>query len=279
MKECPVCKRKIKHLNARHIKNCFGEDSNYKYRYIIHNFPSASREVFFRLYEVEKWSTNMLRDHFSMDLKSVCYLLNYYGIQIRTIKDTRNLKEYKERIESTNIERYGAINPLSTGTLPFRKRNQTVKDKYGCENVFQRLDLFVENWSNFGKNGKISSLNKLLFKILDELGTDFKPEHSISYYDESGKKRWKSYDALVGNLLIEVNGDYWHANPLNYKEDDVFYFPKSIVKAKEIWELDIYKKKIAELHGYKFMTVWESELKESINDVKQRIKDKVNQKD
>jgi len=279
MKECPVCEKKVKQLNPRHIKNCFGNDPDYKYRYIIHNFPKASREEIFRLYEVEKWSTNMIKDHFSMDLKSVCYLLQYYNIPIRSIKDTRSLVEYKERISTTNVQRYGAVNPLSKDTEPFRKRNQTVQDKYGCENVFQRLDLFIENWSSFGKASKISSLNKKLYELLEELNIKFKPEHSISYYDESGKKRWKSYDALVGNLLIEVNGDYWHANPSKYNEDDVFQFPKSLVTAKEIWALDIYKKKIAVLHGYDLMTIWESELQENIDYVKQKLKNKVNQKD
>ena len=276
MKSCPKCFKKIHHLNARHIKNCFGDDSDYKYKYIIHNFPEATQEEIHRLYEVEKWSTNMIRDRFSIDLKSVCYLLMYYGIKIRSIKETRELKEYKERIEKTNNEKYGAPNPLSKGTIPFKKRNQTVQDKYGCENVFQRLDLFIDNWGNFGKHSKISSLNAKLYNLLGSLGLSFAPEFSLKYRTEDGRPRWKSYDAKVGNLLIEINGNYWHANPAIYNEDDVFNFPKDTLTAKDIWELDKYKKDIAKENGYDFLCIWESEIKEDINEVKQRIKNSIN---
>jgi len=279
MKQCPKCKNSIKQLNPRHIKNCFGQDPSYKYQYIIHNYPDLTKDMLTTLYVAEKWSTNMIKDRFLIDLKSVCYMLNYYGIEIRTIKETRQLNEYKQRIQSTNIERFGAINPLSKGTVPHANRNKTVLDRYGCENVFQRLDLFIDDWSNKGKGSKISSLNLKLYSILDEMRVPYKPEHSISYMCENGKKRWKSYDALVGNLLIEVNGDYWHANPTKYKEDDVFQFPKSTLSAKDIWYLDIYKKDIAESHGYRVITIWESELKENEDDVRQRIKDKIYQKD
>lgn len=279
MKECPICRQKVKQLNPRHIKKCFGSNPEYKALYIKHNFPEATKEALTQMYSIEKWSTNMIRDHFSMDLKSVCYLLNYYNIPVRTIKETRSLREYKERFSSTNIQRYGAINPLSKGTSPYKKRNQTVFDRYGCENVFQRLDLFIENWSNsLGKRSKISSLNRKLYEVLDEMKMPYKPEYAIKYRCEDGKDRWKSYDAKIGNLLIEVNGDYWHANPNKYDENAEFIFPKSKVTAKDIWDLDKYKKQIAEQHGYDVLTIWESEFKENIDDVKQRIKDQIDQK-
>ena len=34
MKECPVCLKKIKQLNPRHIKKCFQNDKNYRFKYI-----------------------------------------------------------------------------------------------------------------------------------------------------------------------------------------------------------------------------------------------------
>jgi hypothetical protein len=278
MKKCPICEKEIKQLNPRHIKNCFGDDPNYKYQYIIRNTPSATKEELNRLYVDEKWSTNMLRDHFLLDLKSICYLLNFYGIEIRTIKETRGLKEYKDRIETTNLQKYGAINPLSKGTKPFRKRNQTIVDKYGCENVFQRLDLFVKDWSSSNSRSKVSSLNKEIYKVLNELGIKYKPEHSISYRTEEGKPRWKSYDILVGDLIIEINGDYWHANPKKYKGDEIFYFPKSTLSAEDIWNLDKYKRDIAENHGYRYMVIWEEEVKNNLEYVKQIIKDSIDKK-
>lgn len=43
----------------------------------------------------------------------------------------------KEKAQKTNIIKYGAENPLSKGTLPYSKRNETVKETYGVDNVFQ----------------------------------------------------------------------------------------------------------------------------------------------
>jgi hypothetical protein len=279
VKECPVCKRKIKHLNAKHIKNCFGDDKDYKIKYIVHNFPLLKdKDKIESLYNGEKYSIPMICSYAGgADNKSVCNILKYYGIKIRTIKETRKLKEYKERFESTNIKRYGAINPLSKGTTVFHKRNQTVLDRYGCENVFQRLDLFIEEWNNSGPKSKISYLNKQVYAILDELGYKYKPEFCIKYKDETGKARWKYYDAKVDNLLIEANGNYWHANPDIYDEEHEFIFPGNCkTKAKDIWKLDIYKIEIAKQNGFDVLTIWESEFNKSIENVKQKIKDKIN---
>ena len=277
MKECPVCKS-LKRLNPKHIKKCFGVDRDYKFKYITHNNPEISHEVFHKLYVNEKWSITMLCNKYKLDIKSICYLLNYFKIIIRSIKETRQLSEYKERIEKTNIERFGSINPLSKGTVPFIQRNKTIVDKYDCENVFQRLDLFIDNWTNLGKHSKISSLNKKLYTILADLNIEYIPEFSLRYKTEDGKNRWKTYDVKIGNILIEVNGDYWHANPIKYTEDTIFNFPNSKITAKEIWNLDKYKELIANQNNYTLLTIWENELKD-IENVKQRIKNKIDKKD
>ena len=168
---CPVCKSN-KVLSTGHRKKCFGNNPNYKIEYIKYNNPSICEEVLCELYLELKWSIPMIGEKFNLDNKSVCFLLRYYNIQIRTIKETRHLSEYKNRIEKTNLERYGAVNPLSKGTEPFNKRNKTVIDRYGCENVWQRLDLFIDDWNNLGKHSKISSLNKKLYTILNEINID-----------------------------------------------------------------------------------------------------------
>jgi len=70
------------------------------------------------------------------------------------------------------------------------------------------------------------------------------------------------YDFFVEdfNLLIEVNGDFWHANPEKYLEEDLLNFPGEKVMAKTLWEKDAKKKKIALDKGFKIVYVWESEI-------------------
>ncbi len=275
MKQCPVCLKIIKQINPRHIKKCFPDDIHYRFKYIIHNFPNLTTDNLHKHYVEDKWSIPMICQQYKTDIKTVCYMLSYYDIKIRTISETRSLKEYKSRIEKTNLDKYGATNPLSRGTKPFIARNKTINDRYGCENVFQRLDLFITDWKSCGKHSKISSLNKKLYSILEYEKIDYVPEYSIKYRDTNGKSRWKSYDAKVGNLLIEVNGDYWHANPAVYTENQLFCFPgDNNISAKDIWQLDIYKKEIAESQGYELITIWESELKNEL-DVTEKIKNSI----
>lgn len=88
------------------------------------------------------------------------------------------------------------------------------------------------------------------------MGLEVIPEFTIGYLNENDmKKHWKFYDfRIVGhNILIEVNGDYWHANPQIYKPDDIVYRPfnkkreqlRWAPKAKDIWKIDEFKKYIA----------------------------------
>lgn len=70
-------------------------------------------------------------------------------------------------------------------------------------------------------------------------------------------KKAYSYDFTYGKKIIEFNGDYWHCNPLVYEAE---YFNKNKeLTAKEIWQYDLTKNRLAESHGYEVLVVWESE--------------------
>jgi hypothetical protein len=61
------------------------------------------------------------------------------------------------------------------------------------------------------------------------------------------------------NLLIEVNGDYWHLNPLKYASDHVDECRN--VTARGVWEADALKRQVAFNAGYKVNVLWESSIK------------------
>lgn len=275
MKQCPICKKHIKQLTPLHIKKCFTGDNDYRIKYINHNFPlTINYKLIEKLYNEDKYSLPMLCSYFGgLDLKSMCTLLNYHNIQIRTIKETRRLSEYKNRIETTNLERFGAINPLSRDTEVFHRRNKTVLQKYGVENVWQCVDVFMK----FPRSQtKISYLNKRIYKILDDTNIKYTPEFAL-YYLKDNRKRVKFYDFKIDNILLEVNGDYWHANPINYSPTDILNFPRYSIKAEEIWNRDLLKKQIGEENGFKIITLWETELnKMNDNEILQYIKNQIN---
>lgn len=76
------------------------------------------------------------------------------------------------------------------------------------------------------------------------------------------------FDVKHNDVIIEFNGDYWHANPKKYTENE---FIRG-VPVIEIWERDRIKREVAESSGYRFITVWESEFTQDKLGTIERIK-------
>jgi hypothetical protein len=65
------------------------------------------------------------------------------------------------------------------------------------------------------------------------------------------------YDFFISpNLLVEVQGTYWHADPRVYQKTDMV----NGISVYEIWEKDKRKKMNAEVQNYKLITIWETDL-------------------
>lgn len=64
------------------------------------------------------------------------------------------------------------------------------------------------------------------------------------------------------NILLEVQGDFWHGNPEKYLENDVINMPgKGQIKAVDLWENDLMKKDLANELGYHVVYLWENDMK------------------
>jgi len=93
---------------------------------------------------------------------------------------------------------------------------------------------------------------ELLFKdILEELNLEFEQQKSI------GKYKCDFYIPEY-NLVVEVDGDYWHANPSFFKETDMIG-PKNI-SAKDIWNSDNQKSQFILNKGYNLLRYWSTDI-------------------
>jgi G:T-mismatch repair DNA endonuclease (very short patch repair protein) len=62
------------------------------------------------------------------------------------------------------------------------------------------------------------------------------------------------------NLLIEYQGDYWHANPRKYPPGTTLnIFGKGPVQVDHIWARDAEKREAAVQAGYRVAYVWETD--------------------
>ena len=103
---------------------------------------------------------------------------------------------------------------------------------------------------NSSRNTKIEIICK---QLLEELGIKY-----VHQYSEIGKY-WCDFYLPGFNLIIEVDGDYWHANPNKFSENDIIG-PKKI-KAKLIWENDNKKSEDIINSGYKLYRIYGSKIK------------------
>jgi len=120
-----------------------------------------------------------------------------------------------------------------------------------------------------------SKVSQLLFDDIYNL-LDDNMKNNIYYgslnkeyfiYNKDSKKIFY-YDYVMNDikLIIEFNGDYWHANPTIYVDD--FYHTIRKMTAKDIWEAQKYKNKLAENKGYQVIEIWESDYRKDKNSVK-----------
>jgi len=148
-------------------------------------------------------------------------------------------KLYKKKIDS------GEIKPPFLGRKHapgwYEKMIKVCEKKYGVKNpgslAFKngngcsKLELSVKE--HFEKLGYKSSIT---------IGN-----YVVDYLNESKKE------------IIEINGDYWHCNPLKYAPD--YYNKKLGMTASDKWKYDEERKQYLENLGYSVTILWESDLK------------------
>ena len=135
-------------------------------------------------------------------------------------------------------------------------------EKYGQEKGVEIYKNRIHTISSKNSKGYHTSINEGFKTILEENNIQFKREFPIRRIDDV--KKTYCYDFLIENeLIVEMNGRFWHADPRWYKENDVLNFPGRKKLVKDIWLNDKNKKDLAISSGYKFITIWEDDFNHS----------------
>jgi hypothetical protein len=311
MRKCPFCNIELKG-GSTHVKVCGKKfntnlsDNEIRFEFIKYNFPEiANYDILYDIYVNKKICLPEIRQLYKLDFKGILFLLDYFKIERRTSKQSLNLKETRIKCENSCIEKYGSKNVFCKDTIIYHKRNKTVKEKYGVNNVFQipeviekitddnyylekynltrrallslkmkevwknkteeeKFEWLTKSWySKWGKlieKGKFSSnLERRILNILFDKQLEFVSQYRI-------KNKFFDFHLINTNILIEVNGDYWHANPLIYNENDLISYPGKFISAKEVWQREEIKKQLAISNNYIVVYLWENEINKSSDD-------------
>lgn len=74
------------------------------------------------------------------------------------------------------------------------------------------------------------------------------------------------YINFIDRVVLEIHGDYWHANPSRYAAGDEVYFDAIVQRkltAVEVWEKDARRQKFYSEHGWSVCVLWENDIKAS----------------
>lgn len=218
-------------------------------------------------------------------------ILKKLNIKTRTISESNSLISVNGQRRRTFEEKYGIgiINASQALSVKEKKKQTNIKN-WGVENVFQNekikeksIQTFIKNygvsnnvyreefWSKISKAFFISKPHSIVSKFLEKHEVNFinEPFNKFSKYNEILRKKYSPRpDILIEDkkIVIEIYGDYWHANPKIYKEKDIFYiFKRNGQTAREIWEHDKIRKCHIESFGYKVIELWESDIENEEN--------------
>lgn len=194
-------------------------------------------------------------------------LITKYGEVVGTLKfDKYCEKQSKTSTSEYLLERFGE--ERLTEILKSRAHHiDFYIQKYGNEEGYKR---FLEYWENSNKLNKyqFSKISIEFFNlIVNEISTLI-PTFNIYYgLNEYGilcskTKKYFKYDFTIPELklIIEYNGDNFHANPKIYKEYENPNFRNPELSAKDIWEYDREKKECAmNERGFDVIYIWDSE--------------------
>jgi len=223
---------------------------------------------------------------------NIIKLANEYGIKTLSTKESANSQNVRSKFKKTCLEKYGAENCLSKNTSSYSKRNNSVKLKYGVENVFQLEEVKKKSKKTlnekYGVNntcelpyyrknsGRRSKLQIKIEKYLKSINVDFEVEvgkifskHNL-YFD-------KTYSPIVDILIskqrivLEINGNMWHANPDIYKDSDLIKTWNGLLPASQIRKRDLERKNQIESFGYKVFEIWEKDIRSNFEKVKEKI--------
>lgn len=204
--------------------------------------------------------------------------LKKYGV-----KNPSQSKEIKEKKKKTFIEKYGHENNFCNKEILIKAidnidntRRQVIiqsslQQKYGYHvtNVsqipgvgdkisksqierFKKMSvderrLYTEKFRAGVKY--ISSQEIRIQKLLNDMGIEYTANGFLCGYN---------CDIILKNRrIIEVQGDFWHGNPLKYKETDILLKGLTV---KNVRDKDSKKKFILEKKGWKIFYLWESEI-------------------
>ena len=221
-------------------------------------------------YEFKKqkygWTVEQFKEYNKRRSITLENCIKKHGVEKGTLIFNDYCEKQKEAGVSLSffIDKYG----IEKGTEKFKEvcknkalTEENFKRKYGVGQGLQKFNEYLERKNtniNF-RSKKADDIFKKLLKIDSGKISCLENEHWI--FNSDRKRFLYDYTNLSKMKIIEFNGNFWHANPELFEDENaVLYANKSV---KEIRELNQAKIDCAVSAGFNVLEVWEKDFDEN----------------
>lgn len=250
--------------------------------YLIHNINKLGRSC----YQLELELNNP-----KIKTKHIIARCKELGIKTQTLKEAANNPITKQKRIETNLRNHGYKNNFQS-----KQTQKTLKTKYGKEitNVFQLESVKQKSKQTLIKkygvenpvdlpsyrrnNGKKSIPHQRIEKILDKYNITYISENidgiQFDRYNKILKRRYNPRPDIIikqKNIIIEIYGDTFHANPKKYKPNDIIVTWAGELCAKDIWKQDKIRVNHLKSFGYRVYCLWASDIQKDIGKVEKKL--------
>lgn len=273
MYKCKICGKEFMKQSSleRHVFGTYAKEKKKKhcpllvYKCKYEGDRRFSKYNLKKMYFDEKKSTPIMKDELNVHKKTLLDTMHYYKIELRNTSEATKNRIERDGLWNKGLTKYDHPSIMSYAKKRLGKNNP----HYTAPNFEKRkkrnLEILKKAWEHFNKNRNPKSTEKRMSKILDDMGLLYIRNFSLSFY-ENGKTKWRLFDFLIENiLLVEMQGDYFHANPKMYDAEDDVIIHRIKKKAKDIWEYDAKKIELGKRRGYKTIVLWEDDFKGMID--------------
>jgi very-short-patch-repair endonuclease len=291
-KNCPKCNEILyyssKHHLNRSIKNnnscqsCFAKDRA-KSEIYKEKLSQAIKKSWENADDRKKsqsdYQKNFWKNLSEEERKSICEKMsqnfNRSEDRINSLREiSKNLwknQEFRDKwFEANNSEK-----------ISEKRRNNLLKQlrdpnsKINSEEVkIKKLNNFKKNWANKTeeeKNKILKNLANTLHVINGTSKLELWVQKNISHLGFKSKATIAGYCVDIVHeslpIIIEVNGDFWHANPEIYGPDWINNVNKKT--AQEIWNKDRERLNALKAAGYEIIVLWQKDIKNNTNYIAQ----------
>ena len=201
--------------------------------------------------------------------------LDYYlnlGMELQQAKEALSERQRTFTLEKC-IEKYGEDEGRRKWDERQKKWAEIMKIKYENGDYDKTPHNLIDSLSSQIEQEFVTKLHSEMGLDINESYNSLSSKYQYSIYSYDYKRRFL-YDFVYGNKIIEFNGDFWHANPNKYDADD---YIRDGVLAKDIWEKDAIKKRVAEAEDFEIFVVWENEFRKHPDETIKKCIDFINE--